>query len=318
MNQPTRIDYGVPSSNGAIRIQIGDVCCGISSSDTEGIFSLQRIYSNFLTDKPTDINIRLEATNRLNTEEVKEAISESVFSHNGGSFTTSNDLIRGNYDLSKLTISIVGERELVNPVQDFKAMNRLLSLAYFTVHKVKNGGNPPAFLVHSCGILHHGQALLFSGPSETGKSTIARLCNEGQFGRVINDEMVLVSRPPADGGALRVQGAPILGDYIQGLNDIAPLRCILLLKQSHRTSIRPLDRVESYLRFIRQIICPAYIGQSAGRAVYTLMAEFSDEVTAAVPFYELEFTLDRDKLWETVGELEKSLEKEGKYIGQSY
>jgi hypothetical protein len=48
------------------------------------------------------------------------------------------------------------------------------------------------------------------------------------------------------------------------------------------------------------------------------MAEFSDEVTAAVPFYELEFTLDRDKLWETVGELEKSLEKEGKYIGQLY
>jgi hypothetical protein len=48
------------------------------------------------------------------------------------------------------------------------------------------------------------------------------------------------------------------------------------------------------------------------------MAEFSDEVTAAVPFYELEFTLDRDILWETIGRLEKSLEKEGEYIGQSY
>ena len=110
----------------------------------------------------------------------------------------------------------------------------------------------------------------------------------------------------------------MLGDFPQGLNEVAPLGCVLLLKQSNRTLIRPLDRIEAYLRFIRQIICPAYIGQSAGRAVYTLMAEFSDEVTAAVPFYELEFTLDRDMLWETVAELEKSLGKESKYIGQSY
>ena len=163
-------------------------------------------------------------------------------------------------------------------------------------------------LVHSCAILRHGRVMMFAGPCDAGKTTIARLCGD-EYGQVLNDETVLVSRPQPDNGTLWVQSVPFVGEMASWSNTTAPLSCILLLKQSVRTMVRRLDRMEAYLRFMRQVISPAYIGQGERRALYALIAEFADEVTRVVPVYELEFSLDRELLWETVGELEKTLEK---------
>jgi hypothetical protein len=173
---------------------------------------------------------------------------------------------------------------------------------------VKYNGNLPAMLVHACGIFRRGQALVFTGPSEAGKTTIARLCGE-RDGELINDEMLLISRPTSNGNGISVQSAPIIGRFPPQRSVTTPLRCILLLKKSSKTTVRCLERVEAYLRFLRQIITPVYIGQSDVRTVLSLMAAFSDEVTGTTPVYELEFTLDGEPLWQVIAELESSLAK---------
>ena len=52
-----------------------------------------------------------------------------------------------------------------------------------------------------------------------------------------------------------------------------------------------------------QIINPAYFKQTDRRAIFSLIAEFTDEVTKVTPFYELEFTLKRNLLWEVEAKL---------------
>ena len=76
--------------------------------------------------------------------------------------------------------------------------------------------------------------------------------------------------------------------------------------------MRRLDRLEAYLRFMYQIINPAYFRQTDRRTILSLIAEFSDEVTKVTPFYELEFTPDRNLLWEVEAKLTelKVMEKE--------
>ena len=302
------------TSNDSIRVQIGDVCCSLRCNDGEVLGNWQQQYADFLSDKPADISIEVEFVERLTPAEIKTALAEARFIHDEGRFTTTNGIITGEYDLTGRTMRWTADKHLLDPDLEFKAINRLFTLAYYTACKVRYSGNLPAFLVHSCGILRHGQALLFGGACDVGKSTIARLCGD-EYGQVVNDEMVLVSRPDGDNSALRVQGVPMLGDFPQRLNKAAPLSCILLLKQSKRTAVRRLDRTEAYLRFMRQIICPAYIGQTDRRAVYSLIAEFSDEVIRTTPFYELEFSLDRELLWKAVGELERSIGERGKLDG---
>jgi hypothetical protein len=293
------------SANNILRIQIGSVCCALRCKDAEDYNLVKRLYGNFLTEQPADITIELETTDRLSPEDLGKALPETIYTHEEGSrFRTSSQIVAGEYDLASHIISITAEKTLGDVGSEFNQLNRLISLAYYSACKVKyDGSPPPAMLVHACGIVRYGRTIVFAGPSEIGKTSIAHLCGE-RHGEVINDEMLLISRPTPVGNGISVQGAPIIGGFSACKNISAPLRCILLLKRSGRTTVRYLDKTEAYLRFMRQIITPAYIGQRSGRDVYSLMADFSAEMTRAIPVYELEFNLDGESLWQVLMELE--------------
>ena len=303
MGSPIKLRRGKPSANHTLSIQIGSVCCALRCEDNEVYNRLRRLYCNFLTEQTADITVELEGTDRISPDDLGVALAGTRYIHDGNRFQTTSQIIAGQYDLARHTISITGERSLVNPDLEFNHLNQLFSLIYYSACKVKYDGNPPSLLVHACGIVRRGQVLVFAGPSSTGKTSIARLCGD-QHGEVLNDEMVLISRPTLGGNGISAQNVPIIGGLSQLRNITAPLRCILLLKRSSKTLVRYLDRVEAYLQFMRQIITPAYIGQRDRKAVYSLVADFSDEVTRTIPIYELEFNLDGESLWQVVMELE--------------
>lgn len=292
-------------------IQIGAIRCALKFKDAEvnyrDIFNrLELLYKPFLTDGIPDITVDIEGTDTVDPATLDTTLSETKFSHQNNSFQTTSNLISGQYDLTRQSISIIGERSLADPDIEMNHLNRLLSLSYYSACKVKYNGNPPAMLVHACGILRRGHVFLFVGPSEAGKTTIARLCGEGD-GEVIHDEMLLVSRPASHNPAISVQSAPMLGRFPSRQGITAPLISVLFLKKGSRTQVNPIGKTDAYLKFMRQVITPAYIGQKDRREVYSLIADFSNEITGAVPIFELEFNLDKKLLWQTIAELEEKL-----------
>ncbi len=297
---------GAVSSSDTLSLEIGGICCSLKVRDKEVNGRLKRLYSNFICRRPVDITVELEESQTAQSDDLDQVLSETRYIHeNGNSFRTTSQVISGQYSLADHSIKMSGAKGLVDPNFEYNHLNQLLALAYYSACKIKYNGHPPAMLVHSCGILRYGRTLVFAGPSEAGKTTIARLCGKGD-GEVLNDEIVLMYRPASDGG-VTVQGVPFVSRFSPRSGKAAPLSCVMLLKKSETTRVRALERSEGYLRFMRQIVAPAYIGQRDRRAVYSLMAEFSDEITRTIPVYELEFNLDGEALWRTVGELEGEL-----------
>lgn len=289
-------------------VQIGSVCCGLRCKEDEDYDRMKRLYHDFPAEQPIDITIDLEITNRVNPDDMCSIISNTVFTHKNNRFRSSSEVAAGQYDLTNRFISITAERSLIDPEKDFNHLNRLIALAYYSACKVKyNGSIPPALLLHCCAIIRNRRAILFSGPSETGKTSIAHMCGE-RHGTVLNDEMVLVTRPNSNGNGISAQGAPILGGYSPRQNVTVPLGFILMMKRGDKTAICSLDKADAYLRLMRQVVTPAYIGQKSVRDVYSLMADFSSEIVEAVPVYELEFNLDEEALWNIVKEIEQTLE----------
>lgn len=316
MNVQTKPEYSVLSSNHTLRIQIGDVCCMFRCHDEETLARLKQLYGDFLSDQRADITLELKTIDKMSMAEFEATLLRMKVSHTASReedlFDTKDLIATGESDLNAGIVTMKVEKHFLNSDAGRGYVNHGLCLLYYTACKLRHNGHPPALIVHSCGILRHGQVLLFAGPSGIGKTTIARLCGD-EYGQVLNDEGVLVSRPNHHNGALMVQGIPIIGELPQRLNVIASLRVVLLLKQSQRTSVRRLDQMEAYTRFMRQVARPVYLGQQDRRTIYSLIAEFSDEVSRTTPFYELEFTLDRESLWEVVGELEASLDNGRRY-----
>jgi len=288
-----------------IRLRLDGVNCSLRCRDADDwkkLEKIERLYHCFITQESADITVELVGTNRLSPEALNAALAGNTFVHEKNIFRSTSQVVDGEYDLTRAYIKITGERNLINPDVECNHLNMLLSLAYYTACKIKYNDRPPAMIIHSCGIMRSGQALLFMGPSDAGKTTIARLCGK-KDGEVINDEMLLVSRPGQDGKGFAVESGPFLGKFPSKRSLKAPLHSIFLLKKGRKTGIHRVDRSEAYLKFMRQIITPAYIGQKDKRAVLTLMSEFSDEITRSVPVYELEFNLDGRSLWRTLGDL---------------
>jgi hypothetical protein len=231
-------------------IQIGSIRCAVVLKKREIYEDLQRLYGDFTVEGPADITIELEVTDLINPDEFKEALYNTVYTHDGGRFWTTSQVVSGQYDLSSRHINITAERTLGDTNFEYNHLNRLMTMAYYSGCKVKhNDSTPPALLVHACGIIRNGKMVLFAGPSEIGKTTIARLCGD-RHGDIVNDEMILVSRPSPGNPLIIGQGVPIIGKVPQKKNTSARLNYILLLKQSNETKVNNLDKSEIYLRLI--------------------------------------------------------------------
>jgi hypothetical protein len=282
--------------NHAIRIQFGEVCCALTCHDMDLFERLRNSFDIFLSDQPIDITVELSLADRLDLETL-----ETVPYHNSKlpqqKLEISGDhSYHVEFDAAGHRILAIAERSVFNTAFEFRLLNKLLLLVYYAASHLKHPGRPPWMLVHSCGILREGRVLLFTGPSDIGKTTVGRLCGK-DFGLPLNDEMMLVSWPQTEEHSVLARSAPIFGELPFGSSAIAPLSSVFFLKKSQRTALRRLDRMEAYLRFLRQVMSPAGFKNLDTRTTISIMDSFASVVTRTTPFFELEFTRDRDLLW---------------------
>lgn len=133
-------------------------------------------------------------------------------------------------------------------------------------------------VLHSSYIItQRGEALLFSAPSGTGKSTQAELWRSYAGAKVINGDRALVK---AENG-VTANGILFSGTSGISKNVTAPLRAIVLLRQSEKNEIRSVSGKEAFMRLLPQ--CSYYPDEEENLRIVTgILAE----IISAVPVYD--------------------------------
>ena len=115
-----------------------------------------------------------------------------------------------------------------------------------TLLLAKTGG----FLLHASSAVRNGKAFLFSGLSEAGKTTIARLAphdatlltDEASYVRRLNDQYL-------------AYGTPFAGELGEpGKNISAPIAAVYLLAKSQENRITKIEPAEATRRLLRNIL----------------------------------------------------------------
>lgn len=134
-------------------------------------------------------------------------------------------------------------------------------------------------LVHASFIEYNGEGIIFTGPSGIGKTTQAQLWEMFKEARIINGDKVFIRN---ENGSFNAYGLPWKGSSEYCLNRKAPLKAIVILKQSMNNSIRKLEE-ETIECFMPHVFFPHWDKKCLDKALDTF-----DSLIKTVPVYLLE------------------------------
>ena len=140
------------------------------------------------------------------------------------------------------------------------------------------------FILHCSYIVHNGKALLFTAPSETGKSTQAELWKEFRGARIINGDRAAVRIVD---GVPMAEGIPFAGSSQYCLNESHPIAAVVCLGQAKQTTIHPMRGREAFSRIWEGITLNVWDRDDVEKVSDCLM-----KLITSVPVYRLECTPD--------------------------
>ncbi|MDY5595724.1 MAG: hypothetical protein SPF59_08765 [Oscillospiraceae bacterium] len=138
--------------------------------------------------------------------------------------------------------------------------------------------------LHSSFITHCGQAILFSAPSGTGKSTQAALWEQYAHAEQINGDRSVIR---CVDGVWTAFGFPFAGSSGIYKNKSAPIRAIVVLRQAKDNTIERLGASEAFRLLYSETAIQRWNTQGHAAAVDLLI-----RLSAAVPVYRLCCTPD--------------------------
>jgi hypothetical protein len=127
--------------------------------------------------------------------------------------------------------------------------------------------------------------LVFAGVGGAGKSTTARLWQQQNGARVVNDDRVILRKT---GGQFHLYGTPWHGVGGMALAEDAPLRKIFLLKQAKSNQIRPLSPTQAATALLARSFSPFW---STEGLKFTL--QFLADLCQEIPVFEFGFLPDQ-------------------------
>jgi hypothetical protein len=109
--------------------------------------------------------------------------------------------------------------------------------------------------IHASAINYKDDAIIFSAPSKTGKSTHARMWMEKYKDDVsmINDDKPLIFQ---DKSKFMVSGSPFSGKQGINQNVVKPLKAIIFLEQASQDEMIKLNTTEALLRLVKNMLRP--------------------------------------------------------------
>ena len=152
-------------------------------------------------------------------------------------------------------------------------------------------------LVFHCSFIEYdGTAILFTAPSETGKSTQAELWSRYRGARIINGDRAAIRW---DGSQLLAEGLPFCGSSEHCENASLPIGAIVYLAQAPRTSIRRMGGYEAFARIWEGVCVNTW-----DRSDMERVSDLVQKLATFVPVYYLPCTPDES----AVTALEQALE----------
>jgi hypothetical protein len=257
-------------------IEIGGIAIALRTTDAEFASLLRRRYGDYV--KPAvepEFTFHVE----LGPPDMFDADADVEVWCQEGEWR----MQRGDFQASWLPEKRSGHvRQSMNPY----SIDSVLRIVH-TLLLARTGG----FLLHASSVVRNGKAFLFSGLSEAGKTTIARLAPPDA--QLLTDEASYVCKVGAE---YMAHGTPFAGELGEpGKNISAPVAALYLLEKAAENRMIPVAPADAARRLLRNILFFSH-DEKLVHQVFQSACTF----VATVPVFQLSFFPDQH-VWELIG-----------------
>ncbi len=140
------------------------------------------------------------------------------------------------------------------------------------------------FFLHCSCLKYKDEAIIFTAPSGTGKSTHSALWRR-HFGDevvMINDDKPLVREKD---GRFYIYGTPWNGKHSIGNNTSAPIRSVVFLSQAPENKATPISPIDAMALLLQQTVLPS------DKAALSKLLDMLGRLVETVPMYRLGCTI---------------------------
>ena len=141
-----------------------------------------------------------------------------------------------------------------------------------------------ALILHCAYVEYRGEAILFSAPSETGKTTQANLWERCRGACTVNGDRGLLQKID---GRWFARGWPVCGSSGMCENRDVPIRAVVMLSQAKEDRAERLSPMRAFSQIYSQITVNRW-----NRAANLRVMELVEELVAEVPVYHLACTMN--------------------------
>lgn len=187
-----------------------------------------------------------------------------------------------NKSCSDVTIEYIDIDGLFIEISTDRMLHHILGDAFSFCQTVR--GN---MLLHSAAASYKGQAILFSAPSGTGKSTHTSLWKKYYPDDVVlfNDDTPIITEIDKK---LFACGTPWSGKSEINENMILPLKSIVFLKQGKENSIRKMTTIESVIKLLEETRKPVF------EDLMEKHINFINKIIETTPIFELTCNISKE------------------------
>ncbi|MDD5730492.1 MAG: hypothetical protein PHN57_05140 [Candidatus Omnitrophica bacterium] len=213
----------------SVKIKIADIVFKINCESPKPVLWLKKNYELFLTKDKPDLSVDLKLSARK--REVSKAY-RIKWKHSGRLLIEA-----GPFDLD---IDFPGKKAYVRADNDLGPADLMRFLGFIMLCRRKG------LLLHASAVLDKGFSYVFFGPSESGKTTIARL---SQARSVLSDEAVAIT---GGNGEFKAYATPFAGEFGSVKeNTGGPVKAVFLIVKAKRFSHRIVGQKEALKELLR-------------------------------------------------------------------
>jgi len=263
------------------RLRVGEVVIGLVCPDAEFATSMAGYFAQGSDPADPTVSLDLDLVPHGDVPAIPNSLILAKTLTDDG-FDIAGGLIRGRFDPQS------GRGELhVKTILTNGLLTRVFEqILYQAWHSARARAGYDACLVHSSGVIHDGRGFLFVGPSEAGKTTVARL---SQDRTVLNDEMNLIeftARGPY------LAGTPFNGHFRDKRPGRAALGAVLLLEQGREHRLAEVGPGLAAGAIAGQVAPPVGLDETAGPDTAAVMLESASRIVESAPVRRLVFLPD--------------------------